>query len=231
MIFEEVCVKKYLSFSLIIIFFTLVSIACQLSANTDTDIEITEIALAIQQTRIAMQQTADSQAGQQETNAEPIDQPTYTPEPTYTPRSEVTPEGQAEPGIEPSATVNQTATPDKLFQKVTVDRTTFYCVSANGPTQLTITVQMSDIGRGAALFWRLQEKSSGKKLDWVIVDMRRETGSTRSFTFDANSSAGTNNFFYPPLMGESWFQYQIVSNDGMERTEVFSDVTFFPCAN
>ena len=60
--------------------------------------------------------------------------------------------------------------------------------------------------------------------------MQRAGGNAWEFTFDADVWAGTNNFFYPPLMGESWFEYQIISNDGLEGTDVFTNVTFFPCA-
>ena len=85
--------------------------------------------------------------------------------------------------------------------------------------------------RGLAIFWRLYEKNSGTQTDWKNVSMQRKGGSERTYTFNANAFDGENNFTYPPLMGEPWFQVQFVSGDGQDRTEVFrDDITFFPCA-
>ena len=221
--------KKLLPFGLAILVSLIVSLACQVSAPTDSGLESTQIALAIQQTSMALQQITGTQSEPPPANVEAPVQPTYTLYPTYTVQEVEAPPPQAQTTEPPPAAPAPTATTDKLFQKVTTDRTVFYCVPSTGPTTLTITVEMSDIDRGATLFWRLEGKASGTKLDWEIVDMRRASSNTRSYTFDANSWEGTNNFFYPPLMGESWFEFQIISNDGLERTEVFANVTFFPC--
>lgn len=222
--------KKFLPFGLVVISILLVSLACQISAPTDSGMESTQIALAIQQTSIALQQSGGAQVEEPPPAViEAPVQPTYTLYPTYTVQEVEAPPQQEQATEPPPAAPAPTATTDKLFQKVTTDRTVFYCVPSSGPTTLTITVEMSDIDRGATLFWRLEGKNSGTKLDWEIVDMRRASSTTRAYTFDANSWDGTNNFFYPPLMGESWFEFQIISNDGLERTEVFANVTFFPC--
>lgn len=228
--------KKIYPFGLVLVLFVLVSLACDLSSMTTPGLENTKVALAIQQTSLAIEQAGGSQPNPPVTNPEQAALPTYTPYPTFTPQ---VPQPQAQPQQEqpqqapPTVTFTPTVTqtqPSELFQNVSVDRLAFYCVPFDGPTTLTITVEMSDVDRGASLFWRLHEKANGNKLDWEIVDMRRAGGNTRSYTFDADSWNGTNNFFYPPLMFESWFEFQIISNDGAVRTEVFSDVTFYPCA-
>ena len=231
--------KKIFQFGTIILIAGLISSACGLlgTSASDPGLNQTMVALAIQQTSLAMQQ-ADSGQGSAPDNPPDVQpQATYTSYPTFTQPvpEQPTPEPptQEPPQESPptsTATVTPTSTLDILFQSVSVDRTIFHCISGDGPTSLTITVKMSDVDRGATLFWRLEQKSNNNTTDWEIVDMRRAGGGTRTYTFDADVWAGTNNFFYPPLMGESWFEYQIISNDGLDRTEVFTNVTFFPCA-
>ena len=130
---------------------------------------------------------------------------------------------------QPEEPETQAPEPEELFLAVVYEPEEFFCDPAKGPTELTITVEMSDVDRGGNLFWRLHEKATDTKLDWEIVDMLRVDSSTRTYTFYADMMAGTENFTYPPGMGESWFEFQIVTNDATERTEVFADVTFFPC--
>jgi hypothetical protein len=135
---------------------------------------------------------------------------------------------------DPAGEAQTAAAPDEpelLIREVSWDRTAFHCVKGNGPTTLTFTADMSDVDRGLAIFWRLYEKGSGRMTDWQNVSMTRKGGSERTFTFNADAWNGVNNFFYPPLFGESWFQFQFVSGDAQERTPVYrSEVTFFPCA-
>ena len=149
--------------------------------------------------------------------------PTAVP-PTLTPQ----------PAVQPTVEIPQPVAPTvqaELIGEVSIDRGTFYCVKSDGPTTLTITAGMSDIERGLAIFYRLYEKNSGTMTDWQNVSMRRKGTDTRTFTFDANVWDGTNNFFYPPGFGESWFQFQLVSGDAKDRTPVYrADVTFHPCA-
>lgn len=223
----------------------LVLISCSFSSDIDLSLNKTKTALVIQQTSVSLEQTQISlNAGPLFTATlaaidQPIDtlyptltspavidiQPTYTLYPTYT----IPPNATSQPPtIHP--TIFYTDTPEAYFQSITVDRKEFYCVSSNGPTTLTITVELSNVDRGADLYWRLSEKKTGNVTNWESVNMNRIGGNARSFTFNANSWEGTNNFFYPPLMGESWFEFQIISNDGKDRTRVFSEVTFFPCA-
>jgi tricorn protease-like protein len=118
-----------------------------------------------------------------------------------------------------------------LILNLDLDRDRFHCISANGPATLTITADVTDQDRGLALFWRLVEKNSGWTLDWENVSMQRAGTNQRKYTFNADVTAGTNNFGYPPGMGEAWFQFQIVTGDRAIRTPVYRDaVTFFPCA-
>ena len=234
MVFVEVNVKKLLRFGTMIVIVGLFSSACGLinSSAGDASLNQTMVALAIQQTSLAIQQADSGQDTAPVNPPEAQPQATYTSYPTFTqpvpaqPTQEVPQQSTATS----TATVTLTATQDALFQRVSVDRTIFHCISADGPTKLTITVEMSDVDRGATLFWRLEQKSNNNTTDWEIVDMQRAGGGSRTFTFDADVWAGTNNFFYPPLMGKSWFEYQIISNDGLDRTDVFTNVTFFPCA-
>jgi len=149
------------------------------------------------------------------------------------PQATNTPEQLAQPTVSvptPTHTMTLQPTSSKVIIQVSTDRKTFYCVPSDGPTTLTITVQLNNVDNGVAVWWRLQEKTGGKTTDWEFKDMRRAGGNNRDFTFDADTWNGTNNFYYPPLMGESWFQYQIIADGNVDRTEVFSDVTFFPCA-
>lgn len=227
--------KKASGFIICLIVFGLISIACEVFTPDDTSLRQTEVALSIQKTSLAMQQGDSGQQSPPDNPPPPDVQPqaTYTPYPTFTQPAPEQPE-QNEPPAQapPTSTPTETLVPtsDVLFQQVTTDRTVFHCVPGDGPTTLTITVEMSDVDRGATLFWRLEQKSNNKTTDWEVVDMRRAGGNARTYTFDADSWNGTNNFFYPPLMGESWFEYQIISNDGAVRTDVFTNVTFFPCA-
>jgi hypothetical protein len=236
---KEPLMKRTTLFGWVIFVIVLLALACQNSPATDPSLENTRVALAIQETSLAINLTS---AALPETPVETLEaaiQPTYTPYPTYTKQAAEEPTAKPQPTIEEqpttapptiAPTATPTNTPDKLFQQVSADRRTFYCIASSGPTTLTITVVMSDIDRGAALFWRLNDKFTGNTTEWGSKDMIRAGANTRAFTFNADSYAGTNNFYYPPLMNESWFEIQIISGDGVDRTKVFSEVTFFPCA-
>jgi hypothetical protein len=144
--------------------------------------------------------------------------PTLTPEPAATQTTEAVPNANS-------------SEPAELIEDLSINRSAFYCVESDGPTTVTFTVEMSDIERGMAIFWRLYEKSDQSQTEWKNVSMVRKSGTARTFTFDANSWDGTNNFFYPPGFAESWFQFQLISGDGKYRTPVYrDDITFFPCA-
>ena len=227
--------KRNLVFGSIVIVFIIVTLACSLTPQADTSLENTQVALSIQQTSIVLEKTNAAQAQPPSETPDVILPPTYTPYPTYT-QPPATDTAAVTPTTQPptetlQSTSTTTATSEALIQQVSTDTKVFYCVPGSGPTTLTITVQVSDVNRFMAVFWRLEEKSLGKKMaQWEQADLRRAGGNTLSFTFDADVWAGTNNFYYPPGYGESWFLYQIITLDGKVRSEVFADVTFFPCA-
>jgi len=228
--------RRNLVFGSIWLVFILAALACSLTTQQDSTLENTRVALAVQQTSIVLEQTDNAQIQPPSATPEVALPPTYTPYPTYT-QPAVTNTDVLPPTLIPAtatlastATFTATLTPELLIQQVLVDRNVFYCVANDGPTTLTITVRVGDINRGMAVFWRLEDKATGRKTDWQSEDLRRASSNSRSFTFDADVWAGTNNFYYPPLMGESWFLFQIISDDGKERTDVFTDISFFPCA-
>ena len=107
--------KKFIRIGMLCIIFGSLLASCDISALTGggEDLEGTRVALAIQQTSLAMQQTQAEQAQpvQEETEEPQVQlQPTYTPYPTYTAQV-----------VQPSPTVEeQPATPEP----VVVDETT-----------------------------------------------------------------------------------------------------------
>ena len=230
--------KKLYPFIYLSLIFAVVSLACGSTASmgSDPSMNATQIALSVQQTNLAKEQNEQEQPPASMPKAV---QPTYTSYPTYTvqvPQQPEQPQQEQPQQVQPTATftltptITQTATQEVLFLDVTTDRTEFHCCCPPLPSTLTITVEMSDVDRGAALFWRLHDKFDDTKLDWVLVDMVRAGGNTRTYTFDADINGGTANFTYPiGAVGETWFEFQIISNDGLTRTEVFSFVTFHAC--
>ena len=222
--------KKLIPISIcigIVVFFLT---ACGLINGGDPSLDATKVALAVMQTSIAQGQSPQVEQPQPQVDV-PV-QPTYTLYPTYT--QQAPPPEEPPEEVPPTATVTltptvtQTATQGLLFLDVTKDNIEFACHLMGYPTTLTITVEMSDVDRGAALFWRLHEKATDYKMDWTLEDMVRAGGNKRTYTFDADIPGGTANFGYP-MIGTSWFEFQIISNDGADRTEVFADVTFHPC--
>ena len=224
-------VKKIIPLSICIGLIAVVLTACGLINRGDPSLDATRVAIAVQQTSLAQGQSP--QVEQPQPQVDVLVQPTYTMYPTYT--QQVPPPEEPPEEVPPTATVTLTptvtitATQEKLFQQVTTDRKEFHCISADGPTTMTVTVEMSDVDRGAALFWRLHEKATDAKLDWLIVDMVRAGGNTRTYTFEADIASPSVNVFHPLWWGESWFEFQIISNNGLDRTEVFTDVTYFSC--
>lgn len=240
---------KKIRIPLLITLLMIISLACGLTGQTgssETDIQetedslrLTEVALAetqlisesqaMEQT-VAAQAQAETQSSQQTANAPAA---TDTPGAVMLPTISIGSGGQAQPTVQQPAAATQTVEPasDKIIQAVTTDKDEFYCIAASGAAKLKVTAKISDISKGMTIFWRLQEKNSGKTTEWEQFNFQRETSTTRAITFDADVTAGTNNFYYPPGYGESWFQFQIIENSNIERTEVFSHVTFYPCAN
>ncbi len=140
-------------------------------------------------------------------------EPTATKEPTSRPTVKITPSATTVP-----------------IGEVNADRSKFYCLSSDGPTTLTISASTSEDIRDLTLRWRLNTKKGGKTTDWEGIYMEKTAPGKFRFKFDADTWGGTNNFYYPPMMSESWFEYQVFIPDGSYQTEINKNVTFFPCA-
>ncbi|MFN2304112.1 MAG: hypothetical protein ACK2TV_10310 [Anaerolineales bacterium] len=83
---------------LVILSLCLLLSACDLlSMNGDPDLENTRVALAVQQTGLAMQQTQGAQVSPPTATPQPSPQPTYTPYPTYTAAVAMEPTQEEEP--------------------------------------------------------------------------------------------------------------------------------------
>jgi len=147
--------KKLIPISICIGIVVVFLTACGLINGGDPSLDATKVALAVMQTSIAQGQSPQVEPQQPQVDV-PV-QPTYTMYPTYTqqaPPQEEQPQ-EATPTVTITPTVTQTATQGLLFLDVTKDNIEFACHLMGYPTTLTITVEMSDVDRGAALFWRL----------------------------------------------------------------------------
>jgi hypothetical protein len=118
-------------------------------------------------------------------------------------------------------------TPTELVLEIRTSVDTFYCYQS--PYELTITVEVSDIDRGMAVYYHIEDKYTGTTSDQQVIDLHRRTGNTRDAKIIGGGSM-KQNLQFPPLMNESYFIYQIISDDAVYRSPVFSDITFFPCA-
>ncbi len=76
--------KRILWVGVVLLLLSLVVVSCEMPSGTDNGLSETQIALAIQQTGLAMEQTSAAQASPPTVTPEPSLQPTYTPYPTYT---------------------------------------------------------------------------------------------------------------------------------------------------
>lgn len=179
----------------------------------------TEVALRVMATSLANEQLT-LQAAQAEMTARSADQ---APGPTGEPPQ---PTAQVPPPT-PVPTQTSVPTPLPLVLEIRTSVNTFYCYQP--PYELTITVKVSDISRGMAVYYHIQDKNSGVSSDWQSLDLRRKSGDTRSATIIGGGSMDQN-LQFPALMGESYFIYQIISDDNSYRSQSFSNVTFFPCA-
>jgi len=194
--------------------------ACSTLLGGGDDLESTQVALYVQQTQFALEQGQAAQPQQPEEPLPEVPQPEQ-PQPAEPQPEEPMPEAPIPEEPQPEEPRPEEPMPEELFLEVTAEPKESHCNPFADSIVLTVTVTMSDIDRGANLFWRLHEKATDVKLDWEVVDMLRVDDHTRSFSFTAG--------MMPVELGESWFEFQIVSNDGADRTEVFADVTFFPC--
>ena len=230
--------KKRILMMIIIFTAMIVLLSCSFVEITDRQSAIskeTKIAEGILATQSAEQKmTMDAAQAQQPGQSSGNLQSTYTPYPTFTPYPTYTSESPQQPQqpvqndpptAEPSKT--ETTPPQVLVLEVSKSVSTFYCYQS--PYNLTITVRVSDIEKGMAVYYHIEDKVSGVKSDPQVVDLHRKSSDTRDATIiGGNSSA--QNLQYPPLMGESYFVYQIISDDVSYRSQVYSDITYYPCA-
>jgi hypothetical protein len=178
----------------------------------------TEIAFGILSTSLANHQmTLQAMQGQMTLQAAYV-QPTQTSAPPQPPTQMIQPS--------PEATKTNTPPPAALVLEIQKSVNTFYCYQ--WPYELTITVRVSDINRGLAVYYHIQDKNTGAASTGQVIDLHRKTSDTRNATIIGGGSS-QQNLQFPAMLGESYFLYQIISDDGSYRSPVFSDITFFPC--
>ncbi len=178
----------------------------------------TEVAFRMLSTNVASQKMTLEAIQAQMTQQIPAVPPTQTSQPPQPPTQNV------QPSPEPSKT--EAPTPTELVLDIQASVDTFYCYQ--WPYELTITVKVSDINRGMAVYYHIEDKNTGTASDRQVIDLHRRTGSTRDATVIGGGSSDQN-LQFPPMMGESYFVYQIISDDASYRSPVYSDITFFPC--
>ena len=178
----------------------------------------TEVAFRMLSTNVASQKMTLEAIQAQMTQQIPAVPPTQTSQPPQPPTQNV------QPSPEPSKT--EAPTPTELVLDIQASVDTFYCYQ--WPYELTITVKVSDINRGMAVYYHIEDKNTGTASDQQVIDLHRRTGNTRDATVIGGGSS-EQNLQFPPMMGESYFVYQIISDDVSYRSPVYSDITFFPC--
>jgi hypothetical protein len=202
-----------------------VVLACSLisisdGGGTDPSAIQTEIAFGIMSTSLANNQMTLQALQFQMTQQAAYVPPSQTSAPPQAPPTQNIPPS-------PSPTFTTTSTPAALVLEIQKSVGTFYCYQS--PYELTITVRVSDIERGMAVYYRIQDKKSNVASEWQSIDLhRRNSNDTRTATIIGGGGSGQN-LQFPPLMGESYFLYQIISDDATYRSQVYSDITFFPC--
>ncbi len=222
---------KYKSIQLFVLLFgILIVLSCSLVGSPvgeqpDSSAVETEIAFGIMATNLAnqemtlqvmqVQMTLQAQLTMQAVNVQPT-QAIVPPQPL--------PTQIVQPSPVPSST--NAPPPAELVLEIQKSVDTFYCYQP--PYQLTITVRVSDINRGMAVYYHIRDKVTGVTSDGQVIDLHRKSSNTRDATIIGGGSS-QQNLQFPPLMGESYFVYQIISDDGTYRSPVFSDITFFPC--
>jgi hypothetical protein len=222
-------IKNRISQTVVLVTSSLLALACSLititglESPTPSGVE-TQIAIGIMSTDLANQQmtlqAAQAQLTLQAGSVAPTQpvQPTQVSAPTQPPTQVIQPSPLPSPTDVPP--------PAELVLEVRTSVDTFYCYQS--PYQLTITVKVSDINRGMAVYYHIQDKNTGVSSDGQVIDLHRKGSDTRDATIIGGGSSAQN-LQFPPLMGESYFVYQIISDDGTYRSPVYSDITFFPC--
>ena len=216
-------------FSQMVILFlgVIVILSCSLVSSSegeqpDSSAVETGIAIGIMSTNVANQQMTLQALQAQMTMRAANVQPTQTSGPPQLPTQNI------QPSPEPSKTnaPPPTATPAELVLDIQKSVDTFYCYQS--PYKLTITVKVSDINRGMAVYYHIEDKNSGVSSAEQVIDLLRKTGDTRNATIVGGGSSDQN-LQFPPMMSESYFLYQIISDDAVYRSPVYSDITFYPC--
>ncbi|MDL1910286.1 hypothetical protein FBQ81_06270 [Chloroflexi bacterium CFX6] len=197
----------------------IVVLSCNLISSAeegqpDPSIVETDIALRVMSTSLA-NEGLTLQAAQSQITA----QPTQTNEPPPPPTQDVQPT--------PIPSLTDAPPPASLVLDIQTSVNVFYCYQP--PYELTITVRVSDISRGMAVYYHIKDKISGVASDGQVIDLHRKSGDTRAATIIGGGGMDQN-LQFPPLMGESYFVYQVISDDGSYRSQVYTNVTFFPCA-
>lgn len=129
--------------------------------------------------------------------------------------------------IQPSPVPSSTNVPPaELVLDTWTSVNAFYCY--DWPYELTITVKVSNIERGMAVYYHIEDKHTGVTSTQQKIDLHRRTSDTRDATIIGGGSS-EQNLQFPPMMGESYFVYQIISDDATYHSPVYSDVTFYPC--
>jgi hypothetical protein len=187
--------------------------------TSDPVLAETDIALRVMATSLAGQVMTVQAAQTQISKQMPAFQPTQTSAPLQSTAENILPS--------PLPTSTDVPAPASLVLGIQTSVNTFYCYQS--PYELTITVRVSDINKGMAVYYHIEDKISGVTSDGQVLDLHRTGSDTRSITIIGGGSMDQN-LQFPPLMGESYFIYQIISDDGTFRSPVYSNVTFFPCA-
>jgi len=217
-------------FQIVVLFLSMIVVlSCSLvsisgGGQPDSSAVQTEIAFGIMATNLANQQLTLQAMQAQMTQQAGSVQPTQPAQPTQPSLPTQPPVQNIQPSPLPSPT--DVPPPAALVLDIRTSVDTFYCYQS--PYQLTITVRVSDINRGMAVFYHIQDKNSGVTSDGQVIDLHRRSGDTRDATIIGGGSS-QQNLQFPPLMGESYFVYQIISDDGTYRSPIYSDITFFPC--
>jgi hypothetical protein len=187
------------------------------SSAEETESALKELSTSLANEQLTLQALQTQMADQLQPTLPPAETSAPPPSPTQ----------PAPPTQTSIPTQTSPPTPGELVLSIQTSVKTFYCYQP--PYELTITVKVSDINRGMAVYYHIQDKASGTTSEYQVLDLRRKDSSTRSVTIIGGGSMDQN-LQFPPLMGESYFIFQIISDDGSYRSEPYSDVTFFPCA-
>lgn len=220
-------ISHFLSgFGFLILVMGMVSMACagpQTSVKTpEIDTVNTQIALGIEQTLVANTLEALNHPPIVATQADQV-LPTQPAIPTWTaiPPTASVPPTQPAPTTPPEPTKKL-----PLVTDVTFSTDEFYCYDM--PNTVTVTVTVTDINKGMALYYRLKDKQTGSATEWEEIDLHRASGNTRTATLVGGMS-DAQNVHFPPMMHESWLITQIIADDGSYRSDFYSTVTFHPC--